>query len=205
MFHRFITLLALVCFSVITAGCSALLTKQEWSENYALLEGAHSTSPQMIDGELESIGQTSFPRGAKRGSIATPPSEVVITLPEEKIVRKIVIHSDNVKKLEIFADKGIGTIDADWKLIKEIKSVTTNPIEIPVSILFPTAKLRVRVLETTEDSELTRKKHADDVNKVMRAQRGGKNSGAGLSTLRRRAAGKIREIEIYGYKSADSR
>ncbi len=204
MFHRFTTLLALVGFSIITAGCSILVTKQEWSENYALLEGAHSTSPQMIDGQLETIGQTSFPRGAQRGTIATPPSEVIITLPEEKTIRKIVIHADNVKKLEIFADKGIGTIDADWKLIKEIRNVTTNPIEIPVSILFSTAKLRVRVLETTEDSELTRKRHAADVNKLVRAQRGGAKSGASLQTLRRRAAGKIREIEIYGYKSANT-
>ena len=50
-----IPLLVVTCF---IAGCkagfmSALVSPQEWSENYALLEGATCTVPEMTDGNLE--------------------------------------------------------------------------------------------------------------------------------------------------------
>ena len=46
MYFKITVILSLVCFVVIMAGCAALLTPQEWSDNYALLDGTQATNIQ---------------------------------------------------------------------------------------------------------------------------------------------------------------
>lgn len=190
MLIRSLTSFLLICFSVIMVGCSALFSQQEWSENYALLEGTTATSPQMIDGNINTIGETSFPTSAGAAFGSNPSSEVIVTLPEEKVIRRIVIHSDNIKSFDIFADKGGIIVDTDWRPIKEVKGVQANPIEIPVLVPFPTKRIRIRVLTTTDDANLKRRQRA---------------LSGGFRTLgeNRRAKGKIKEIELYGYKTVE--
>ena len=101
--YRFITLFALLSFIVILSGCAALFSEQEWSENYSLMEGTQATSPQMIDGKLNTIGETTFPAGSQGFIGANPASQVVITLPEKKTIRRIVVHSDNLTRVCIFS------------------------------------------------------------------------------------------------------
>ena len=100
---NFIPLL-LLCISVFLSGCSVLFSEQEWSDNYALLDGTKSTSLQAIDGDMETVGQVQVRRGANGFGNAAP--EVVVTLPEKKAIRKIIIHSDNIKKFNLYVDKG---------------------------------------------------------------------------------------------------
>ena len=188
--YRFMTLVALLGFVVICNGCAALFSEQEWSENYALMEGTQATSPQMIDGKLNTIGETTFPAGAQSFVGSSPASQVVITLPEKKIVRRIVIHSDNLTEFDIFADKGSIAVDADWQLIKDVKSVKSNPIKISLLIPFPTDRIRVRVLGTKDDALLSRQQRA-------------RSGGRGWNIGSQRAVGKIREIELYGYKTSE--
>lgn len=191
MFLKTTTLFFITCISVLViAGCSVLLSEQEWSENYALLEGTNASSPQMIDGNMNTIGESTFPVGANTNFGSNPASEVIVTLPEEKIIRRIVIHSENIKTFDIFADKGGIIKETDWKLIKDVKSVKTNPIEIPVLVPFPTRQIRVRILSTTDDAGLSR---------AQRARTGGFRQYG----QNRRAQAKIREIELYGYKTAE--
>ena len=106
-------LICLFLLVVLTAGCHVLLSEQEWSENYTQLEGTRATSPQMIDGDLNTVGATQVLSG--QYTYQGRRSEVIITLPEKKTIRKIVIHSDNIKKFNLYADKG-GTAlsDTDW-------------------------------------------------------------------------------------------
>ena len=190
MIYRFSSLMALLCSIVLLSGCSALFSEQEWSENYALVEGTQATSPQMIDGKLNTIGETTFPSGSQGFMGANPASQVVITLPEKKTIRRIVIHSDNLTEFDIFADKGSIAVDADWQLIKDVKSVKSSPISISLLIPFPTDRIRVRVLGTKDDALL---------NRQQRARSGGFR---GWNSARR-AVGKIREIELYGYKTSE--
>ena len=189
MIYRFIALFSLLCFAAMLTGCSALFSEQKWSENYALLEGVQSTSPQMIDGKLNTLGETTFPSGAEGFRGANAASQVVITLPEKKIIRRIVIHSDNLSAFDIYADKGSIAVEADWQLIKDVKSVKTSPFQISLLIPFPTTRIRLRVLGTKDDALL---------NRQQRAQSGGFRGW----NSSRRAAAKIREIELYGYKTA---
>ena len=188
--YRFIPLFALFAFIVILSGCAALFSEQEWSENYSLLEGTQATSPQMIDGKLNTIGETTFPAGSQGFVGANPASQVVITLPEKKVIRRIVVHSDNLTEFDIFADKGSIAVDADWQLIKDVKSVKSSPIKISLLIPFPTDRIRLRVLGTKDDALLSRQERA-------------RSAGRGWNVGSRRAVGKIREIELYGYKTSE--
>ena len=191
MIYRFSMFFLLFCFALVLTGCSALFSEQEWSENYALMEGVQATSPQMIDGKLNTIGETTYPAGSQGFVGANPASQVVITLPEKKIIRRIVVHSDNLMEFDIYADKGSIAVEADWQLIKDVKSVKMSPIEISLLIPYPTDRIRLRVLGTKDDALL---------NRQQRARSGGFR---GWNTGSRRAVGKIREIELYGYKTAE--
>ena len=202
MFYRITFLLLFFSFAVITVGCHVLLTKQEWSENYALMDGVQSTVPQMIDGNLETVGETqssstSFIRGQNSGS------EVVITLPEKRIIRRIVIHSDNIKKFNIYADKGGSALsETDWQLVKEFKSVKSYPLVIPFLYSYPTDRLRIVVLDTSDDASLRRKEQASFYAGANQLERN--FFGARRGMFRRSYGGRISEIEIYGYKSAEA-
>ena len=190
MIYRFTALFILTCFSIVMIGCSALFSEQEWSDNYALMEGVQSTSPQMIDGKLNTVGETTFPASTEGFMGANAASQVVITLPEKKVVRRIVIHSDNLSAFDIYADKGSIAVEADWQLIKDVKSVKQSPFKVSLLIPFPTNRIRLRVLGTKDDALLNRQQRA-------------RSAGRGWNTGNRRAAAKIREIELYGYKTAE--
>ena len=188
MFYQFTLTFSLICLIFMT-GCSALFSEQEWSENYAVMEGVQSTVPQAIDGKLNTVGETTFPASTEGFMGANAASQVIVTLPEKKVIRRIVIHSDNLSSFDIYADKGSIAVDADWQLIKDVKSVKQSPIQISLLIPFPTDRIRLRVLGTKDDALLNRQR---------RARSGGFR---GWDT-NRRAAAKIREIELYGYKTA---
>ena len=190
MIYRFTACFSLCVFAIMFAGCAALFSEQEWSENYALMEGVQATSPQMIDGKLNTIGETTFPAGSQGFIGANPASQVVITLPEKKTIRRIIVHSDNLSEFDIYADKGSIAVDADWQLIKDVRAVKENPIKISLLIPFPTDRIRLRVLGTKDDALLSRQERA-------------RSGGRGWNIGSRRAVGKIREIELYGYKTAE--
>ena len=189
MIYRFMMLFSLLCFAAMLTGCSALFSEQEWSENYALMEGVQATSPQMIDGKLNTVGETTFPASTEGFMGANAASQVIVTLPEKKVIRRIVIHSDNLSAFDIYADKGSIAVDADWQLIKDVKSVKQSPFQVSLLIPFPTHRIRLRVLGTKDDALLNRQQRA-------------RSAGRGWNTGNRRAAAKIREIELYGYKTA---
>ena len=170
MYYKFLTLLSLACFVVIISGCSTLLSQQEWSENYALLNGAHATSIEMIDGDINTVGVTTTPKGSNSRTARSPAPEVIVNLPEKKVVRKIVIHSDNIKSFVLYADKGGSAISGtDWQMIKTVQRVKSYPIVIPILYSFPTDRIRLTVLGTTDDAALTRKENADGIRNLTAA------------------------------------
>ncbi|MDE0088580.1 MAG: hypothetical protein OXU23_22855, partial [Candidatus Poribacteria bacterium] len=60
MFNQFFNFLFVFLISFMITGCSTIFSAQEWSDNYALMDGVQSTSPEMIDGNLETIGEASL-------------------------------------------------------------------------------------------------------------------------------------------------
>lgn len=171
--------ICLYFFSLL--GCG-IVTEQEWSKNYASIQGVRATNAKMIDGNTRTFGETAFREGSQDSFGPSPSSQAVVMLPERKVIRRVVIHSDNLKKFTIYADKGT----EDWEIIKEVNNVTTNPIDLSVNAPFPTDKIRVRVLGTTDDASLRR----------------GQRRRNFWASGNRRAPAKIYEIELYGYQSA---
>lgn len=165
MYYKFTAILSLVCFVVIMSGCSALLTQQEWSENYALLDGTKANSIEMIDGDMNTVGVvSSTSNSASNANRTSAALEVIVNLPEKKVVRKIVIHSDNIKNFILYADKGGKTLTGtDWQMIKTVQRVKSHPIVIPILYAFPTDRIRLTVLGTTDDGALTRNENAKEL------------------------------------------
>lgn len=179
MMGRYLGLLS-ICF-LLVLGC-AIVARQEWSENYASIEGVRATNARMIDGNIRTFGETAFREGAQDTFGPAPTSQAIVMLPKKKTIRRVVIHSDNLKKFNVYADKG----SEDWQIIKEVNNVASNPIDLSVNAPFPTDKIRIRVLGTTDDAALRR----------------GQRRRNFWASGNRRAPAKIYEIELYGYQSA---
>ena len=186
MMYQSAFMAVLLCISVFMTGCSVLFSEQEWSENYAFMEGTQASSHQTIDGKLNTIGEARFPNQVAGMS---PASEVIITLPEKKLIRRIVVHSDNLIEFDIHADRGSLTTERDWHLVKKVKSMKSSPMQISVLTPFPTDRIRLRVLKTKDDA--------------LEARAFGARMPGWQRLSNRRAVGKIREIELYGYKTAE--
>lgn len=134
----FIPLLVLCLFM---AGCKAgfmgaLVAPQEWSENYALLDGATCTVPAMADGNLETVGT------ANRDWI-------VITLPTRKSIHRIVIRETNIEDLIVY--ESIGG-EGEWKRINKINNNRKSTIDIRVSVV--TDAIRFKIGETSDDKRV---------------------------------------------------
>ena len=172
---RNIGTICVIFLAIILAGCAtaskSIVAKQNWSENYARMKGVEATSPAMVDGDPGTIAETRVPDDA---SSATKYTEAVVKLPEKKAIRKIVINSANLRSFAVYAG---GETENDWKMLKEIKNTEEEKVTLNVSAV--TDRIRIRVARTSDDTTTP----------------GGRGSQARL----KRAPGKIKEIEIYGY------
>lgn len=136
-----IPLLVLSCFA---AGCkagfmSALVAPQEWSANYALLEGATCTVPEMIDGKSETLG-------------VSKTRCILVTLPTRKSIHRIVIRETNIEDMIIY--ESIGG-EGEWKRIDKIKNQRQSTIDMRVSVV--TDAIRIRVGGTFDDERIAGK------------------------------------------------
>lgn len=209
MFTKLTLFLLLFFSAIVFAGCHILIAEQEWSNNYALLEGALSTNPEMIDGDYKTVGESrSSAGGPGRIYGSSNATEVIVTLPEKKNVRRIVIHSENIKKFALYADRG-GTLhsDTDWQLIHEQKMVKTDPVVVPIFGAPSTARYRLVVLDTSDDAGKARLANAEISRAFDQFDRNPEGSGVefsrALRNYRRHYPARISEIEFYGYKSAE--
>lgn len=178
----------LLLISIMTS-CSALnsrqlLKEQQWSDNYALADGVQSTSPEMIDGDMNTVGKMLFPEGVYGGKAIVggfPNAEVTIKLPERKSIRKIVIYSDDLKDFNVYASVGAMGGKEDWKLIKEFINNKEKEIVIRTSVLTDKILIRAKGKMPLESTESVR---------VL----------GGVVTQRKVMEPEIKEIELYGFK-----
>lgn len=202
---RFLPLLFFIL--IFTAGCHILISEQEWSDNYALLDGTLSTNPEMIDGDFITVGESRSSTGPGNLYGSSNATEVIVTLPEKKLVRKIIIHSEIINKFAIYADRG-GTVhsETDWQLVKEIKSVKSSPVVIPYMDIHPTARFRFVILDVKDDATLYRQAKAEyitEIDRLNRQQQNQRYTSDSRRYFRNRYPARISEIEFFGYKSAD--
>jgi hypothetical protein len=165
-----------------------LFKEQVWSENYAKADGVKSTSPEIIDGDMNTVGKILFPEGIYGKPVvgAFPNAEAIITLPEKKNISKIVIRSDNLPDFKVLASVGIVGGKEDWRLIKEFTNSKLKEIIIRTSVQTDKILIRARGIAPISSTESTR---------VM----------GGVVTSRKVMEPEIREIELYGFESKNDK
>lgn len=184
----FIYLIFSIALILTIYSCSGTISEkifkqQEWTENLALEDGVKSNVPEIIDGNLETVGKAVFPEGVygKPFFGAPPSAEAVITLPRQRMINKIVIHSDDLKDFKVMASAGGPDGKEDWKLIKEFNNNRLREIVIRTSVVTDKILIRARGKTPIETTETTR---------VI----------GGIIVSRKLMEPEIREVELYGYK-----
>ena len=119
----------LVILTIFLSGCSALFVPQELSENYATMTGVECDAYEAVDGDLNTISDS---------------TRIVISLPEKKSIRKIVIHNLNISNFIIYEYLGN---EGQWRVIKSAKGNTQPRIEINTQVT--TDKIRLFVSDTS--------------------------------------------------------
>jgi len=133
-FPFIITIIILLYLSGCQAGIlSQLFKEQQWSENYALIEGTTCTTPAMIDGNMDTVGRSGR-------------HEVIITLPERKSIHRILLRGTNIEDYILYASLGSDDL---WKRVIKKENNKSDMIEIRASII--TDKLRFRIGGTFDD------------------------------------------------------
>ncbi len=200
MLNQFLNYLFMFCIPFMIIGCSTIFSAQEWSDNYALMNGVQSTSPQMVDGNLETIGEAAFTSDNtmyalkdKRDFVRND-SIVVVSLPEKKKIYRMILYSDNLKHFVVYVDKGKRAKSEDWHRIIEMRDVISKKIDLKLKMLYYTHQIKIRILKTHPQ-----------VQKYGVSTIGSGRLDRTIFTNRRSIdlPGRIREIEIYGFKTAE--
>jgi len=116
-----------------------LFSAQNWSENYARMEGATCTTPEMIDGDMNTVG-----RSAKH--------EITITLPELKAIHRIVIRGTNIEDFILDASTGS---EGNWTRVTKRKNNRLDTIDVRIRPVI-TDKLRFIIGGTHDDKRVAR-------------------------------------------------
>ena len=154
----------------LLAGCSTLFAPQEFSENYALADGVRCDAPAVVDGDLETTSES---------------RRIVISLPEAKAIRRVIIHSPNISNFVLY--ESIGEKD-EWRLIKRVKGNKLNKIVVNTQVT--TDKIRIFVSDTRGSRFVDPGKMIDET--------GRKN----VFTRKVDTRPIIQEIELYGLVSS---
>ena len=165
-------------------GCAALLAPSGPLENYGLLEGAEATHPAFIDGDLETMGETTFPssEGTARLGQESPPTEAYVLLPEVMTINRIVIHSHALRGIDLLIEDPT----QGWKLYDKYDGLSGPIVELKMKGIVRASGIKIRVRQSTGDQKIRMKN--------LRTNRFGNRWFAGET----RALAPISEIEILG-------
>jgi hypothetical protein len=123
--------LSLILLIFVFAGCAnfeKLVAPQELSENYSLLPGVECDAPEVVDGDLNTISNN---------------TRIVISLPEKKSIRRIVINNTNISNFILYEYQGK---EGDWKIINSFKGNTQPKIVVNTQVI--TDKIRIFISDT---------------------------------------------------------
>lgn len=192
-FRTTIIIISLMCL-IQTSGC---IISQQQSENYALMKGVTANDPVIIDGDLNTVGESQPKKSS--GSLAIDAkitSESIVYLPEKKKIFQVKIHSPNIQDFKIMALNTLG----EWDQIHEQRSTDSKIIDIRLKRSVTTDGIKVVVRKTSDDAarkrqnlRVGRENEETPDGRIRRGRMVYKVSGP-LT-----APGKIAEIELFGY------
>jgi hypothetical protein len=150
----------------ILSGCSTLFAPQQLSENYSRLAGVECNAPEAVDGDINTISSN---------------TRIIISLPEKKSIRKIVIHNLNISNFILY--ESIGE-EGEWKIIESVKGNRQARVVIDAHVI--TDKIRMFITDTSG----TRFADAGSLRDV--------DGNTNLFSSQVDAPPQIQEIELYG-------
>lgn len=128
----------LTALAVGVMGCAAI-GKDNPSGNYIRVTGLVCTSPQMVDGDLNT-GDTVYiegTMGSGERSVIIPDSPyadmfapTTVTLPAKREVVMIVLHAKNLTNFKVLAQDG-----REWKELQRFRSNRLNRVAVTTSAL----------------------------------------------------------------------
>jgi hypothetical protein len=124
--------IAIVLLSFVLMGCATfnkLFAPQQMSENYAIMPGVECDAPEATDGDMNTISNN---------------TRIVISLPEKKSIRRIVIYNTNISNFILYEYQGNA---GDWKIINNFKGNTQSKIVVNTQVI--TDKIRIFVSDTS--------------------------------------------------------
>ena len=179
---------------------TACLVSQQWSKNYALMDGVKANDPVIVDGNLNTIGQSQLKKGS--GSLDLDRwqnSESIIILPEKKKIYRVTIHSSNLQDFQLLA---LNT-QAEWDVIHDQQHNKAKVIDVHLKRSVITDGIKLLVRETTDDkarrrqnSKIERENEVTSDGKVRKGEYVYKITGP------QTAPAKIAEIKLFGYADA---
>lgn len=192
-YSMMLPLLILILFAACVVG-------QQWSENYALLEGVKSNDPLIIDGNLKTVGESQRIRSSgDLGIDIVSPSESIVLLPEKKTIFRVVIHSSNLQEFQLMA---LNSKDV-WDKIHDQRGSKETTLDIRLRPAVTTNAIKLVVRKTSDDgaqqrknSRIERENEVTPSGRVRRGQQVFKVYGP------LKATAKIAEVELYGYAEA---
>ena len=113
-------------FFLYSTGCRLIL-EQEWGPNLA--QEATSLEPNLIDGNLGTKAAIPLRLTDLHKLSGYPPAEIVIQLKSVKEIRRIVVHSQDLKDFQIWA---YNETEGNWQPIALMKS---NQLQALLSML----------------------------------------------------------------------
>lgn len=187
---------AMISLSVLMLTVACTLS-QKLSENYALMNGVKANDPVIVDGNLETIGQSQTKLSSGSLSLDTKlTSEAIVYLPEKKKIFQVKIHSSNLQDFQLMALNTMG----EWNQIHEARSTKSKVIDIRLKQPVTTNGIKLVVRKTSDDAaqkrrnlRVERENEVTPGGKVRRGRYVYKVSGP------LKATAKIAEIELFGY------
>ena len=176
---------------------SACLVGQQWSENYALMEGVNANDPVIVDGDLRTVGQSQLKKGS--GSLDLDRwqnSESIIILPEKKKIYRVTIHSSNLQDYQLLALNTLG----EWDVVHDQQHNKEKVIDIRLKKVVTTDGIKLLVRKTADDK--ARRHQNSKVERENEVTSGGKvrkGSYVYKITGPQTAPAKIAEIMLFGY------
>lgn len=179
------TAIVLVAMLLIVSSSGCVTAKQAWSSNFVLADGVSSNDPAIIDGNVNTIGQSQYVETTGDAIMnMESQSESIILLPEPKSIHRVVIHSPNLRAFDIWITDSQGR----WEKIKEVESNKQKIVDLRLNRTVHTSGVKVRVRRTSDDAGQRRK----NVRNVR---------GMYVYSGKVNAPAKIAEIELYGFVS----
>ena len=116
---------------------STVFAAQEWSQNYALMEGVTCSAPEMVDGDIKTFGRSGH--------------QIMINLPERKTIHRLVFRQTNIQDLTLYIDRNNDDENA-WMKWEQIDANREFTFEIRK--IFNAQRMRILIGATSDDQRI---------------------------------------------------